>query len=489
MSRNKILPWLGLILAVMIGWFLVAIEIVSPVLVSVAGFSLLTMGLCWILAKDVEQEEKWVILILTAGFLLKLVYVLYTGIGTRQHDVHSFTDSTNGHAGYIRYLYTYGHLPDFDPRQEFQFYHPPLHHILSALWVSLNRLLGASWEQSWKSIQILTLFYSSACMILMYRLLRELSFRGLALLLPLAIFCLHPYMIFLAGSINNDMLSILFMLLTMLYTLRWSQKPCFRNIVILALFIGLGMSTKLSVAYLAPATALVFLWKLLHTPRWTRTLLPQFLVFALICLPLGLWWYIRCYLLFEMPLTYVPALSTESSQYLGDTYSFWSRLFDLSPEQFQYLYISYGENGATYLEHNIFLALLKSSVFEEQTLTRYNDSIYSASFLLFWSNIVLVAYSLYGMIRYMWRSRFSASARITLWVTYGLVFLSFIIFCYSYPHVCTQSYRYMVPTLFVGIVGIALYLEHARGWPRRIFLGASILFGVSSIAQFILLGV
>ena len=131
MSRNKILPWLGLILAVMIGWFLVAIEIVSPVLVSVAGFSLLTMGLCWILAKDVEQEEKWVILILTAGFLLKLVYVLYTGIGTRQHDVHSFTDSTNGHAGYIRYLYTYGHLPDFDPRQEFQFYHPPLHHILS----------------------------------------------------------------------------------------------------------------------------------------------------------------------------------------------------------------------------------------------------------------------------------------------------------------------------------------------------------------------
>ena len=58
MSRNKILPWLGLILAVMIGWFLVAIEIVSPVLVSVAGFSLLTMGLCWILAKDVEQEEK-----------------------------------------------------------------------------------------------------------------------------------------------------------------------------------------------------------------------------------------------------------------------------------------------------------------------------------------------------------------------------------------------------------------------------------------------
>ena len=489
MSQNKSLLWPGLVLGVLLCWLFFVLGNVSPVPVAVLGFSFLTMALCLILAKDAGQEEKWVLLILAAGFLLKLIYVLYTGVGTRQHDVHSFTEGTNGHAGYIRYLYTYGRLPDFDPRQEFQFYHPPLHHILAALWVSLNRLVGLPLAQCWKNIQVLTLFYSSACMILMYRLLKELSFRGLALLVPLCVFCLHPYMVFLSGSVNNDTLAILFMLLAVLYTIRWGRKPCFKHIVCLALSIGLGMSTKLSAAYLAPAEALVFLWKLLHTPRWTRVLLPQFAVFALICLPLGLWWYVRCYVLFQLPFGYVPSLSTESTQYLGDSYSVWERLFDLSSEQFRYLYISYGENGATYLEHNIFLALLKSSVFEEQTLTRYNASVYPASFLLFWSNLILVAYSLYGMFRYMWRSRFTATDRIALWVTYGLVFLSFALFCFSYPHVCTQSYRYMVPTLFVGIVGLGCALEHAEIWPRRVLVGSFVLFGFSSAAQFMLLGI
>lgn len=111
------------------------------------------------------------------------------------------------------------------------------------------------------------------------------------------------------------------MLLVMLYTLRWSYKPCMRNIIFLALAIGLGMSSKLSVAYMAPATALVFLWKLLHTRGWICSLLPQFIVFALICLPLGLWWYIRCYVLFGLLFGYVPALSTDSSQYLGTSYT------------------------------------------------------------------------------------------------------------------------------------------------------------------------
>ena len=74
----------------------------------------------------------------------------------------------------------------------------------------------------------------------------------------------------------TNKLAILFMLLVMLYTLRWSHKPCMRNIIFLALAIGLGMSSKLSVAYMAPATALVFLWKLLHTRGWICSLWSAF---------------------------------------------------------------------------------------------------------------------------------------------------------------------------------------------------------------------
>lgn len=480
--------WLGLFLGGLAAWVLLAYQNTSPVLIAVAGFSILTMALCWLLAKDAANEEKWVLLILAAGFLLKLIYVIYTGVGTRQHDVHSFAEDPNGHAGYIKYLYTYGRLPDFDPREQFQFYHPPLHHILAAIWVKLNQFLGEPLEQCWKNIQVLTLFYSSACMILMYRILKELEFRGLALLLSLLVFCFHPYFIFLAGSVNNDTLAILFMMLAMLYTIRWSKRPTYKNIIILALAFGLGMSAKLSAAYLAPATALVFLWKLLRTKE---RLWGQFAIFALICLPLGLWWYIRCYALFGLPFGYVPSLSVESSQYLGDRYTLLDRLFDFSPEQFSSLYISYGHYNLPYLEHNVFIALLKSSVFEEQTLSQYNAQILPASFLLFYSNLVLVGLSLYGMVRGLVcrRGRFGAEVRLTLLVTYGIVFLAFISFCLAYPHVCTQSFRYMVPTLFVGVVGLGSVLEYGGVWLKRILTAAAIVFCFSSLAQFLLLGI
>ena len=481
MNLNKHLPWIGLFPLMLLGWLLIVLDKVSIPFLAVLGLSILTLWLCSLLGRGITEETQWILLILAAGFLLKLLYVLYTGVGNRQHDVHSFTDSTNGHAGYIRYLMENGHLPDFDPREQFQFYHPPLHHILSALWMKFNLLLG---NGSWENLQLLPLFYTSACMILMERLLRELRFSGRPLCLALTVFCFHPYFIFLSGSVNNDALAILFMLLAMLYTLRWSHKPCMRNIIFLALAIGLGMSSKLSAAYMAPATTLVFLWKLLHTRGWIRSLLPQFIVFALICLPLGLWWYIRCYVLFGLPFGYVPTLSTDSSQYLGTSYTALQRLFDLSAEQFQYLYISYGKEGATYLEHNILLALLKSSVFEEQTLTRYNELIQPVSALLFCANLGLAAASLYGM--YQNAKRLNTEENLTLYVTYGLALISFLIFCFRYPHVCTQSYRYAVPTLFVGIPALAALRE--RGSSPRL-TGITILFCVSSTAQFLLLGI
>lgn len=484
MSLSKKWIWPALILLTLIAWPIVTYQDTSVVLVSVIGFSLLTIWLCSMLSQNISDEDRWVLLILAAGFLLKLLYIIYTNVGIRQHDVHSFAEDVNGHAGYIKYLLANGHLPDFDPREQFQFYHPPVHHIISALWVKLNLALGVSQPVCWENIQILTLFYSSACMILMYQLLKELGFHGKALLMSLTLFCFHPYFMFLAGSVNNDTLSVLFMMLTMLYTLRWAKNPSFKNIIILALAIGLGMSTKLSVSYLAPATALVFLYKLLTTKDWVKTLLPQFVVFAIVCIPLGVWWHIRCLVLFGLPLGYVPAITKDTSQYLGNTYSVWQRFFDLSWEQFEYLYISFGGEGTTYADHNILLTLLKSAVFEEQTLTRYNPLVKPASYVLFFSNLVLVGYSLWGMIRS--GKRFDFTQKLTLYVTYVIVFVSFIAFCFGYPHVCTQSYRYITPTLFVGIAGLANLWE--SGKKTRVLDCALIVFCIASTAQFLLLG-
>ena len=81
-------------------------------------------------------------LILLSGLLLRLIYISYTGIGTRQHDVHTFFKNNGGHAEYILYLFDNHKLPDFDPRDIWQFYHPPLHHIICALWLTIVDRIG-----------------------------------------------------------------------------------------------------------------------------------------------------------------------------------------------------------------------------------------------------------------------------------------------------------------------------------------------------------
>lgn len=69
----------------------------------------------------------------------------------------------------------------------------------------------------------------------------------------------NPSFIIFAGSINNDILSITFMLGAILWTLRWYKTRTMRNIIPIALCIGFGMMTKRPVALVAPAVGLLFL--------------------------------------------------------------------------------------------------------------------------------------------------------------------------------------------------------------------------------------
>lgn len=74
---------------------------------------------CWAAALWMTYTRRLtasrvLLLMMAAGFLLRAAYILYTTVLTRQHDMGTF-DNIYGHAGYIRYLYDNGHLPDFDP--------------------------------------------------------------------------------------------------------------------------------------------------------------------------------------------------------------------------------------------------------------------------------------------------------------------------------------------------------------------------------------
>ena len=80
-------------------------------------------------------------LLLLAGVAIKCYYVSYTDTWERQHDVISF-GADEGHAAYIEYIRDNGHLPDFDPREKWAFFQPPLHHIVSGKTMDVAEALG-----------------------------------------------------------------------------------------------------------------------------------------------------------------------------------------------------------------------------------------------------------------------------------------------------------------------------------------------------------
>ncbi len=458
-----------------------------------------------------------IFLIIVIGFLIRFVYVLYTPVDTRQHDVFSF--GQNGpitefkyerHAEYIEYICRYLKLPNKNPTETglSQLYHPPLHHILAALWLRFNMLISDSYRNACESIQFLTLFYSSCCMIISNKLMDELGLKNYYKLIPLSLICFHPTFIIMAGSVNNDILSITLSIYALLSAIKWYKNPSIKRIMAVGVSLGLSMMTKLSGALMAFGIAVLFIAKFFIDVRSDRNKLSlyvrQFALFILVCAPLGLWWQVKNAVQFGVPLTYVPALSTKSNQYVGN-YSILERLFEIPKESLQRIFVAWTDQNtyaSSYSEYNCILGLLKTSVFGEFALFyKADDFLLPLSTVmcktLFWSNVTLALCSIISIvicIKKKWYT-YDKVVTISLITVWAITLLSYIKFCFEFAQTCTQNFRYAVPALIVGVLFLAKILSNSKKSSsiilkifNIIIFVSSIVFGLSSVSVYLLLG-
>lgn len=450
------------------------------------GLAVIAAAAIWLVSQEKLTVDRAVVLLVLAGLILRLGYTLYTGVEVRQHDVHLF-GGPDGHAAYIEYIYQHGSLPQGDPRETWQFYHPPFHAICSAAWLRLLTLCGIGWERAKESLQFLTLFYSGAFMFTCVRLFRGLGLQKKGLLIATALIAFHPTGIILSGSVNNDMLSLLFMAGAILYSLKWYQEPSWKNTVVLALCYGWGMMTKLSVALAAPATACLMLMRLYRSTERGR-LCGKLGVFGGISFPLGLWWGVRNLVGYGVPPTYVPMMTDTSWQYVG-FHGIAERLLDFSGYQFRSLFMSFGRIEE-YMEFNPTVGLFKTAVFGEFDLAGGRTAVLSFTTGLFWIHAVLALLSTVAIVAVLLRRRsgLSGGTRLFLGVLYATVFYSYYQFCLGYAHTCTMNIRYAVPLIVVGAVCLGLWSEKHRS--VRIASGVlTVGFCAFSAVTYTLLGV
>lgn len=383
------------------------------------------------------NSKSLLYLIIIIGVILRTMYIVYTPITTRQHDVESLDSA--GHLKYIYTLYSEGHLPSTN---EWQFYHPPFFHSLAAGWLRINDIFNIPLERSLEGIQVLTAIFSSLIMFTIYKITNKLKLADKYKLLINAFIAVYPTFIILSGSINNDCLTIFLQFLIIWYLIKWYENDSWKNSIILGLITGLCVMTKLNGGIMAIPILYTFIKKFIDYYAHNKKLLPQLiykiLAFGIISLPIGLWYQVRCYILFGNNAIPAPG----DFLYIGN-YSIFDRFLSISFLQiFGFIFcIIPGD-------YNIFAYIVKCSIFGEYSYG--NANVIHLSMLLV--NFILIILSIFFTIKYLMKKKNKSFIKNLLLINWAVNIISYYSFNIKYPYLCTMDFRYIVPTVFTGIV-------------------------------------
>lgn len=423
-----------------------------------------------------------------AGILMRLFYIYYTNYTTRQHDVWKLGGG-DGHLGYMEFFLNHPwSLPEINIQAITQFYQPPLHYILAAGFVRINVWMGVGYEQAFENVQFLTFFYSIALMVVCYRILVEVGLKDRPFLYSYAIICFHPTLLILSGSINNDLLALLFTSLAILSIIRWYKNPKDANMIKAGLMVALANLSKGSALLIIPAFLFLGCYKVWKENDKLWIYVRQAFTFAGLTL-IGMSWMIWNYIRYQMPFDFVPHPPADSGMSTA-SYSFVQRIFDVGGPKFLSVYENLREPN---MDYNIPLAICKNSMFGEFVLTSEKDFLYYASWVLLAANIILCILA-FGLMWYLlFRKSNSAFGIIKhfLVIYYITVMVLYLKFCFEYPETCTMDYRYIPVTMIIGSIFIGKGLEYFESHNQHrnqiygiLIRGIIKLFCVSSFAVY-----
>ena len=248
-----------------------------------------------------------IVFIVVLAILFRLFFILKTTASEVQYDFglidlntiddynKLYTDFDKGnlearHINYIMHIYNYWTLPE---KIIGEFYHPPLHHFIMAVWLKVMDLFSSNSIFKIESMQIIPFIYSLIIIVVFIKIMEELEIKNK--IVPLLLISFYPIFIYLSGALNNDELVILFELICLLYLIKWRKDPSYKNTIIGSLAIGLGAMTKSSMfVMIIPAVFLFFkvLKEHVENDKSIKKMIIEIIILCIIVVPLSFWYHI-----------------------------------------------------------------------------------------------------------------------------------------------------------------------------------------------------
>ncbi len=177
-----------------------------------------------------------------------------------------------------------------------------------------------------------------------------------------------------------------------------------------------------------------------------------------------------------MDLLYIPRLETDSEQFIGHL-PVLLRWLDFDLRQMDSLGLVFNDQNGM-LDHNIFLSLLKYSVFAESDYYLAAEEMSRVLFFLFGVLlIVVIVAAIYAFFKVQWKTEY----KITIALFWGANMFSYLRFCFTHPHVCTMHVRYiMIAVLLTMICAGFSWKKKKNG--GKIWSGVLLLYVLTALA-------
>ena len=435
--------------------------------------------------RDIKTQNNLPTLIITiVAVIARFVAFIFANPAFYQHDV--MINDVGGHFDYAMHIFNNWHLAD---NNYYEFAQPPLNAILQAIFMKFIFIFkdyGDDYIALYTNCKVLSLIYSLIILYLFYKIINEFDLKKSLATLFYGIMALYPGLIIMTTQYSNDLLSYVFFYLSIYLCIRWAKAPKFSTIILLALSIGFGMLTKISVGLVAFIVGPMMLAVLIHSikeskhkeslvkklidgirkkkdgdalaPVKPQTIVLQLLVFLVIVTPLGLSYGIRNYMLFGQSFTYISEDIVRESIFAlrGKNYSDIERYWSFA---FSKLYDGRYDIFHDYTEYNIWVDLVKTSAFDE---FQFRDTVFYPVLVVVWLYNILfyfvstiaIIYNVVTLILAAVKKEIENIAwnilnlRLLSIMLYVLAMLAFLLFNMNYPYSCNSNFRYVAYIIF-----------------------------------------
>jgi len=281
-------------------------------------------------------------------------------------------------------------------------------------------------------------------------------------------------------GLNNDILSIMLATMAIFYTIKWYKSDKLKDLLKIAITISLSIMTKISTALVAVAIAFVFLFKVINNKEQLKKYIKHFTLFAIIALPIGLWFPIKNLVLYDIPITYVQSVDEDNDANISE-HNILERFFTFSQEQVHTVNVLMSKENADY---NLFISTLKSFIVDEQIEYSSNSILKIVVPAIFYCSIIISFFYIINLI-YILKNYKKINNNWILFFLFLFILqiVSYLKFCFDYPFTFTMNFRYIVPTLvsYAVITGIA-----SDDNKKLFYINSSLLsiFSILSILMF-----